>query len=66
MVTKYPLIIDTKVLELSIYTIFPKYKLSVNEKLPALKFQYFGKNIIQIFGYCYVHVSDQQQTGLEI
>ena len=39
--------------------------LSVNEKLPASKFQYFGKYIVQLFGYCYVHVSGQRQTGLE-
>ena len=39
--------------------------LSVNEKLPVSKFQYFGKYIIQLFGYCYVHVSDQRQAGLE-
>ena len=39
--------------------------LSVNEKLPASKFQYFGKYIIQLFGYCYDHVSGQSQTGLE-
>ena len=41
------------------------YILSVYEKLPALKFQYFGKYIIQIFGYYYVHVSGKRQTGLE-
>ena len=39
--------------------------LCVNEKLPALKFQYFGKYIIQLFGYCYVHVSGQRRTVLE-
>ena len=39
--------------------------LSVNEKLPASKFQYFGKCIIQLFGYCYVNVSGQRQSGLE-
>ena len=39
--------------------------LSVNEKLPVMKFRYFGKYIIQPFGYCYVHVSGQQQAGLE-
>ena len=39
--------------------------ISVNEKLPASKFQYFGKYIIQLFGYCYDHVSGQSQTGLE-
>ena len=39
--------------------------LSVNEKLPVLKFRYFGKYVIQLFGYCYVHVSGQQQAGLE-
>ena len=31
--------------------------LSVNEKLPVSKFRYFGKYILQLFGYCYVHVS---------
>ena len=44
----------------STYTI-----LSVNEKLPASKFLYFGKYTIQFFGYCYVHVSGQRQTGFE-
>ena len=39
--------------------------LNVNEKLPASKFQYFGKYKIQLFGYCYVHVSGQRQTGLK-
>ena len=39
--------------------------LSVNEKLPVSKFQYFGKYIIQLFGYHYVHVSGQRQTDLE-
>ena len=39
--------------------------LSVNEKLPVWKFPYFGKYIIQHFGYCYVHVSSQRQAGLE-
>ena len=43
----------------------PAYILSVNEKLPASKFQYFGKYIVQLFGYCYVHVSGQRHTGLE-
>ena len=38
---------------------------SVNEKLPASTFQYFGKYIIQLFGYCYVHVSGQRQPSLE-
>ena len=33
--------------------------LSVNEKLPVSKFRYFGKYIIQLFGYFYVHVSGQ-------
>ena len=37
--------------------------LSVNEKLPVLKFQYFGKYIIQLFGYCYLHVFGQRQAG---
>ena len=42
------------------------YKLlSVNEKLPVSKFRYFGKYIIQLFGYCYVRVSGQRQAGLE-
>ena len=39
--------------------------LSVNEKLPVSKFRYFGKYIIQLFGYSYVHVSGQRQVGLE-
>ena len=26
--------------------------LTVNEKLPVLKFRYFQKYIIQLFGYC--------------
>ena len=39
--------------------------LNVNEKLPASKFQYFQKYRIQLFGYCYAHVSGQRQTGLE-
>ena len=39
--------------------------LSVNEKLPVSKFRYFGKYIIQLFGYFYVHVSDQRHTCLE-
>ena len=28
-------------------------------------YRYFEKYIIQLFGYCYVHVSGQQQAGLE-
>ena len=39
--------------------------LSVNEKLPVQKFRYYRNYIIQLFGYCYVHVSGQQQAGLE-
>ena len=39
--------------------------LSVNEKLPVSKFLYFEKYIIQLFGYCYVYVSNQWQAGLE-
>ena len=39
--------------------------LNVNEKLPVSNFRYFGKYIIQLFGYCYVHVSGQRQAGLE-
>ena len=41
------------------------YILSVNEKLPVSKLQYFGKYIIQLFSYCYVDVSGQRQAGLE-
>ena len=41
------------------------YILSVNEKLPVSKFRCFGKYIIQVDGYLYVHVSGQRQTGLE-
>ena len=29
------------------------------------KFRDFGKYIIQLFGYCYVHMSGQRQAGLE-
>ena len=36
---------------------------SVNEKIPVSKFRYFGKYIIHLDGYFYVHVSGQQQTG---
>ena len=39
--------------------------LSVNEKLPVSKCQYFRKYIIQLFGFCYIHVSGQWQAGLE-
>ena len=39
--------------------------LSVNEKLPVSKFRYFEKYIIQLFGYCYVHVSGQRHSDLE-
>ena len=38
--------------------------LSVNEKLPISIFRYFGKYIIQLDGYFYVHVSGQRQSGL--
>ena len=38
--------------------------LSVNEKLPVSKFRYFGKNIIQLLGYCYVHDFGQRKAGL--
>ena len=44
---------------------FIAYVLSVNEKLPVSKFRYFGKYTIQLFSYCYVHVSGQRQAGLE-
>ena len=37
--------------------------LSVNEKLPVSKFRYFGKYIIQVFGYCKVHVSGQRHDS---
>ena len=39
--------------------------LSVSEKLPVSSFRYFGKYIIQLYGYFYVHVSGQRQTGYE-
>ena len=39
--------------------------LSVNEKLPVSKFRYFGKYMIQLMGYCYVHVSGQRKAVLE-
>ena len=39
--------------------------LSVSEKIPVSKFRYFGKYIIQLYGYFNVHVSGQRQTVLE-
>ena len=39
--------------------------LSVNEKLPVSKLRYFGTYIVQLFGYCYVHVSGQRHDSLE-
>ena len=39
--------------------------LGINEKSPVSKFRYFGKYIIQVFGYCYVHVTGQRHAGLE-
>ena len=47
------------------YAFILLYKLSVNEKLPVSKLRYFGKYIMQLFGYCYVHVSGQRQADLE-
>ena len=38
---------------------------SVNEKLPVPKFQYFRKYIIQLDGYFCIHVACQRQTGFE-
>ena len=32
---------------------------------PVSKFRYFGKYILQLYGYFYVHVSGQRRTGLE-
>ena len=43
----------------------PLYILSISEKFPVFKFLYFGKYIIQLYGYFYVYDSGQQQTGLE-
>ena len=51
--------------ELDIKYNISKYILSVNVKLPVSKFRYFGKYIIQLYGYFYVHVSGQRQTGFE-
>ena len=39
--------------------------LGLNEKLPVSKFRYFGKHIVQLFAYCFVHVSGQGQASLE-
>ena len=36
------------------------YILSVSEKLPVSKFRYFGKYIIQLYGYFYINVSGQR------
>ena len=38
---------------------------SFHEKLPVSKVRYFGKFIIQLDGYFYVHVSSQWHIGLE-
>ena len=46
-------------------TVLNQFILSVIEKLPVSKFRYFGKYIIQIYGYFYVYVSGQQRTGFE-
>ena len=35
------------------------------EKIPVSKFRYFGKYIIQLYGYFHVHISGQRCTGLE-
>ena len=39
--------------------------LSVNEKLPVSKVRSFGKYVIQLDGYFYIHVSGQRQIGVE-
>ena len=39
--------------------------LSVNEKLPVSKFEFFEKYMKLLDGYIYVHVSGQSQTALE-
>ena len=35
------------------------------KKLPVSKIRYFGKYLMQLFGYCYIHVSVQRQADLE-
>ena len=52
---------------LFLWFIYSKYVdiLRVSEKLPVSKLGYFGKYIIQLYGYFYVHVSGQGHTGLE-
>ena len=42
------------------------YILSVSEKIPVSKFPYFGKYIIQLYGYFDNHVSGQRRTSLQI
>ena len=39
--------------------------LSVSEKSPVSDFRYFGKYIIKLYGYFYVHVFGQRRTGME-
>ena len=39
--------------------------LSISEKLPVLKFQYFRKYIKQLYGYFYDYLYRQRQTILE-
>ena len=51
--------------ELTYYTYLSSNILSVNEKLPVSKFQYFGKYIIQLDSYFCIHVSGQWLNGFE-
>ena len=61
--TKFEIAICCKILNGGLRAL--EHILSANEKLPVSKFRYFVKYIIQLFGYCYVHASGQQQAGLE-
>ena len=44
---------------------YTKIILSVNEKLPDRNLDISDIYLIQLFGYCYVHVSGHRQAGLE-
>ena len=50
---------------LNVYIILQNAILSVNEKLPPLKFLYFEKYKVSFKNCSFIHDSDQQQIDLE-
>ena len=53
---------NISVIEFLTYDLTIIYILSVSEKLPVSKCPYFGKYIIHLYGFFYVHVSGQRQA----